>query len=467
MNIKRIFYQNNIKNTPNFYVDQVLKQKDESLVDELNQELDDLEKHRLSLITDPVYIGHEALKLYEEDDLPATLGRIKELVTIVKTKPYMTNQNIEIKGLLEQAETNLEEFANEMDNNNYLGEDTKIIEQRIEYLNQNIANLKKQEEEIIQKINDIDQKDVVAISNLLNNVENVYDKLKDEYEEYKNVIFQLDDDVSPRKKATLQSAYNRKKEEMDAVYKIYNSYQLELEKDVMKSSSLETTELTKVREENEKITKEVEELKKQKQGKTKIKDVLAIEKDKEKLKELSDKVEAIKHRQKYDQLPDEIYNDIEALLTGKARKEEDIKTPIINDDELVDLDEFRIEKLDDKEASPILDEIILEDKKEDKEEEKDEPQEETKIEDTKEINEKVLQIASEEQEKSSYPSRRIKVVKVEELKKEEPKEVLPIEEEISIPNLEEENKEEIESLNLNEDEYLNFNDILNGDYNEN
>ncbi len=479
--------------TPNFYVDEVLKKKDEEIVDTLSQELEDLEQERLKIITDPVYIGHEAMKLYLENDLPASLAAIKELVTIVKAKPYMTEDKSKLKPLLEQAELKLEEFANIMDNNTYLGKDTKIIEERKSYIKEQLDEIAKKEKTIQTEIEKIDQETVKMISNRLNEVETLYNQLKEEYDEYKEIVFEEDDTASKRKKTTLQTAYNRKKEEMDAVYKVFQAYQSELEEAIIKSKKLEIDLLENMQAKKQQLLKEADELKIDKTVKSKTKDILAMEKDKATLKQLSDTVDAIKHAQKYSKNVLDIYQEIEKLLTKEASLEEQEET--LDAKDFVNLEEFRIpnneeednqEQLTEEKEPSSSPEIVN-----NSPEVTPSPEESLiKIDPaiTEEqplpIAEKILQTADENLEDTLvFPPRqsiepeieRYKVISVEELpinsKKGENLDTLdasldqPVKEDTmetldTIPPLAE---QPVSNEQTDESEYLSFNDILNGD----
>ena len=352
--------------TPNFYVDEFLKKKDENIVDELTSELEALENNRLTLITDPAYIGKEAIKMYNEEDYTSSLASIKELVTIVKAKPYMNESKKNLNNLLKQAEATLDEFANNMDNNTYLGEDSKIIENRISYLEHELETINNEITNIKNRVVDIDKNIVIKISEELSNTEDLYHKLKEDYEEYKKIVLVEDDSISPRKKANLLSAYNRKKEEMDLVYKVFENYQNELEETVMNSQKLETVDLVSLEKKKEEIAEEIEELKKAKSNKTKAKDVLRMEKDKATLNQLSLDVDNIKHSQKYDKSADEIYKEIESLFGGESKETPTEEEALVLDKkDFVNLDEFKIDeeqlgKALAYDASPIVDEEVEE-----------------------------------------------------------------------------------------------------------
>lgn len=78
----------NLEN-PNAYIDEDLKARDEEKLATLNSELEQLEKRKVELLTDSNMIGADAKELIIENDIYEALNKIKELVTIVKSKPYM------------------------------------------------------------------------------------------------------------------------------------------------------------------------------------------------------------------------------------------------------------------------------------------------------------------------------------------------------------------------------------------
>ena len=430
--------------TPNFYVDKLLKKKDEELVDKLNKELEELENQKLKLITDPAYIGHEAMRLFNEDDITSSLSSIKELVTIDKSMPYIEVPDKEIDGILEKTIEQRDELASLIENNPYIGVDNKIIDKRIDYLKEQIDKIKEEKKIVEDKIKEIDTKEVLKVSDSLNEAISIYQKLKEQYEEYKEVIYNTNEDnVTPRRKVILQASYSRKKEELEQIEKIINKYQIDLEKLVLKSKELETKTMIFLDESIKNIEDEIDTLKKEKNNKSHTKDVLAMEKDKEQLKKLDDEVSMINHRKKFKKSVDKIYQEIEELLR-KEEKEETIK-----EDDYINLDDFHI--LDEKEEEEkevdntvSLEEFTL-------------PTEAIKAEDDLEDT-KVFP-----PRKSLVENNRFKVVNVEPLPEDESKENSEVKE-----NKNEEIEElEIEPVFKSKDlddteEYISFNNLLNG-----
>ncbi len=502
--------------TPNFYVDEILKKKDENVVDDLTKELEELENHRLVLVTDPVYIGNQVMKMFMDDDYTSALASVKELVTIVKAKPYMNESKRELNSLLKQAEITLDEFANSIENNTYLGEDSKIIENRINYLNNELETINNKIEDIKKRIVDIDKNIVQNISKELSETDSLYHNLKDDYEEYKKIVLNTDDTISPRKKANLQAAYNRKKEEMDLVYNLFEKYQTELENIIIQSKNLETVDLVNLENDKENILEEIDELKKAKANRTRTKDILAMEKDKDMLNKISNDVDNIKHSLKYDKSADDIYQEIESLFGND--NDDSIEEEVEDKKEYVNLEDFKIEE----DVSPAIDEVkednvvvneplnpvidaknvepytepvveektiesnvepvVLENSVETNVEPvvdtaqtvEEEPNnydvlDESNILDNFKPDDKILASADENLEDTKvFPPRgsseeKYKVINVEEINKENKEEVV-----VDKPAVVEETVESLGDNLNNTSEYISFNDILNGDgYNGN
>ena len=74
---------------PSSYINEEMKKIDEDRKKEIVKELDNLEKRRKEIINDPAMIASEAKKLIIEDNREQALLKIKELVSIAKSKPFM------------------------------------------------------------------------------------------------------------------------------------------------------------------------------------------------------------------------------------------------------------------------------------------------------------------------------------------------------------------------------------------
>ena len=437
--------------TPNFYVDKILKQKDEEKIDKLNYELETLENERLKLFKDPSYIAHQAKSLLEIDDRTSAFAEIKKLIEVIKEQPYINDSKEHLEELLERATIKRDEFANLVNNKNYFGEDIKIIDKRIDYLNSSIADLKDEEKSLLAKITKIDQERVVSIFDALAEAEKVYDSLKSEYDEYNEIIYNLDDSNSPRKKASLQAAFHHKKEEMDAVYELTVKYQKELEDWIALSKNIESTDLLNVREQINNLEKEINSLKKSNIGKSKAKDILAMEKDKNILKELSDEVDIIKFRLSHYASIDKIFEEVSVLLRSEDSSMINEEGENDNADEellqaldYIDLDDFRLENLEDSSVDSLPQEAT------------EEPEvlianlENSEVLDEKNDEPKIFPPRSQvtEDEVKTIESPRYKVVNVQPLELDEKNQ-----------NFSQSEPTQDDSLN---DEYIDFSELLNG-----
>ncbi len=370
--------------TPDAYIDEKSKELDENKLSQMESELEKLEKRRLEIITDPTFIGRDAMDLLSEDDRTSCLDKVRELVTIVNSKPYMDFRYEELDEILENAKQQRDEFANAIDGKKYDGTDNQILESRIEFLKDAMEKKKQEQVELEQKIREMDTTMVQNLMNHIKDAKEMRDKLKVDIEEYKKVMDENNDYKSPKKKASLNAAFHRKCDELDEVVSIIDSYQKDLEKIVETSKKLESEDLEGIRLDLRKMEEELKIYEKQKMIDTYANDILAIEKDKSELKKLSDEVSKIEHRKKYLKTPNEIYDEIEIALSEEKMPEE-----VETEEESVNLNDYRID--------PIEEEYPVESLQMD-----EEPQEQTevKIEEPKEevVDEVLPTVPSMEEE---------------------------------------------------------------------
>ncbi len=304
---------------PSSYIDEELKEQDDKHISELQKKIADLEKRRLEIITDPAIIASEAKQLLVEDNRSSALVKIQELVTIVKSKPYMDiPSSNELTAMLEEEEeiatSARDEFASLIDTKNYSSGDTEVIEERINFLNSEISSLEERIRLAKEEITNIDNVQFKNIVNHLSNTIEVYNQLQKELGEYKIIIETENEDKTPKRRAILASAFDRKQKELVDVANIIEHYKEDQKVLINKAFVLETNEIKNYEQEIEKKKQEIREMEFLLETASKAKDVLAIENDKQKLKDLDTAVKNIKHRQKYGQTPSEIYDEIEIYL---------------------------------------------------------------------------------------------------------------------------------------------------------
>lgn len=301
------------------YLDEELKERDDKRIQELQKKITNLEKRRLEIITDPAMIAGEAKELLVKDDKNSVLAKLQELVTIVKSKPYMDiPSSNELTAMLQEEEdtatTARDEFASLIDTKNYSSGDTEVIEERIGYLNSEIHELEEKINIAKSEIKTIDQDKFVKLTEHLENTIAIYNQLQEELGEYKIIIETENEEKTPKRRAILAAAFDRKQKELEDVARIIDHYK-ENQKDlVSKAYDLEHNAIVKYEKEINLHKQEIREMEFLLENVSKAKDVLAIENDKQKLKDLDMVVKSIKHRQKYNQTPSEIYDEIEIFL---------------------------------------------------------------------------------------------------------------------------------------------------------
>lgn len=344
----------------NSYIDEELKDQDDKRMQELQRRISTLETRRLEIITDPAMIASEAKEFIMRDDRANALSKIQELVTIVRSKPYMDiPSSNELTAMLqeeEEAATNArDEFASLIDTKNYSSGDTEVIDERIKYLNSEISLLENKIKNAKEEITNIDNVQFKELTMHLQNTMEVYSQLQDELAEYKIIIETENDDKTPKRRAILSAAYDRKQKELEDVLNIIEHYKMDQKVLVNKAYLLETESIRQYESEISAHKQEIREMEFLLENVSKAKDVLAIENDKQKLKDLDAAVKNIKHRQKYGQTPSEIYDEIEISLgtmdMGASFKEKSF------DDSIISKEESIADVLDEITSNTVMDEL--------------------------------------------------------------------------------------------------------------
>ena len=456
---------------PKSYVDQKERDKDEKRLEVYKEDLDKLETRRIAIITDPAYIGHEAQELYLEDDKTSALEKIRELVTIVKTKSYMDTPIKEIDSLLEQAKAKRDDFANEIENKSYDVGDNSIVTLRIQYLREQKKKKEKEIDELNSKIDKIDNDDVSNLVRYVDDTKNYKEQLALDIASYKKVLDKENDNKSPKKQASLKAALLKKQEEYTLISEMLNDFENDLENTVIYSKTLEDEGVAKIKEEIAKLDEQIALIERQQVLNNHTKDILSIEKDKDTLKVLDDEVEALKHRKKYSTSAGEVLDQIEISIETP----EVVNKPVVEEKSVHDIAADFIVPND---YLPTIEEAEAKNNMPEVEEEKEEVVEEVQPNRYKVIDIELLHNDEKEEEKKPEP-----ITTIEESKKEENEIVEDNEDEEIIPFIDVEAKEydpfsvnendnssdtSIENDILMQDEfqdtgYISFNDLLEGD----
>lgn len=301
------------------YVDMSLKKEDEKRIESLEEKLESLETRKEEIQTDAVMIGNEAKELLLEDDRTGCFQKVKELVKIIKTKPFMDVASIgELENVLREAEEKAvlvrDEFASVIETKKYDGTDTLVTKQKEQHLEEQKQELEKSLAEKQAELREIDNVQIRKVNNLLKEAIKSSETLKSELANYKKVIEEENENSTPKKKAVLKAALNKKEEELESVHSIITSYEQELEDLIEESKEIADIEIKKITNKLNKVISEIKEMNKKAVISSKAKDVLAMENDRAKLKELNDAVKEIMNCKKYRETPSEIYDQIEMSL---------------------------------------------------------------------------------------------------------------------------------------------------------
>ena len=305
--------EDNLAN-PNAYIDEDLKSHDEERLNSLNEALESLQKRRLEYLTDPNMIGIDAKELIANNDFTEALKKIKELVTIVKAKPFMdiTNKQV-LDEELEKKEAERVELANYIDSKNYAGMSSNVVQKRIDYLNKELEKEKALIAQYQEENKNIEQEIGTDLSPLIGGLEEEIRNISLEIEDYQALL--QDNTKSRKTKTNLENAILKKEKEKVAMNDILDNYKKDLLFKIKSSNRLEKL-LERYNQDIENKLQEIEGLKRMSLFEGTSKDYVEEEQDKEKLKKINDEIKQIKNCQKFDRTPDEIYDQIEMLLAN-------------------------------------------------------------------------------------------------------------------------------------------------------
>lgn len=440
---------------PNAYVDQKRKQMDEKKVDQYTEALESLERHRLEIITNPAYIGYEAKDLILKEDKTSALEKIKELVTIVNSVPYMDIKADDLKEMLEEAQNKRDEFANSLEGKNYDERDYSLESLRIEYLEEQKERVQAQIDFFKTLLEDLEKKTIQGLNEKISIVRKAKEEIASDVKEYKKTIQKDREYSSPKRKTALQLAFKKKTEELKKMEQLLKSFEVDLENIVIESKNIEEEQILTLEQKIKEIDKEIAALKQSKPADN-VKDILAIQKDKDTLKELNDEVEKIIHRQKYTETPSEIYDEIELAIIGNEPLKEEIEE--VKPEDYVNLDDYRITeekrvKEDEKEvqdtANGIPVPITI-----------DTPEEITNIKEEESVP--IFPSRSSKEPKELNEPNLLKVVNIEPLEDTTNSQ----EEEKTEKEVEELPKDDFMINDFNDSDYISFNDLLEGENND-
>lgn len=322
---------------PNAYIDEDLKKQDEERLHTLNETIDDLQKRKLKYLTDPNMIGADAKELVANGNYTEALNKIKELLAVVKKKPFMDITNLSVLDEeLEKKENERTELSNYIDTKDYAGMNSGSASIRMEYANKEIA-LEQQIIESLQDVNQkVDQNIETSLSQAIQNLEQEIVRLTNEVEEYQSLM--QDASKSRKTKANLENAVLKKEKEKEAVNLILDHYKQDLLFQITLSNTISKM-VQKLNQHTQDYQGEIQELQHMTVLDEASIDYIEEERDKDKLRNINEEIRQIKNRKKFDKTPDEIYDQIEMLLANFGSTTSKIEPKKVEEMDL-DIDEL-------------------------------------------------------------------------------------------------------------------------------
>ena len=322
---------------PNAYIDEDLKKQDEERLRTLNETIDDLQKRKLEYLTDPNMIGADAKELVANGNYTEALNKIKELLAVVKKKPFMDITNLSVLDEeLEKKENERTELSNYIDTKDYAGMNSGSASIRMEYANKEIA-LEQQIIESLQDVNQkVDQNIETSLSQAIQNLEQEIVRLTNEVEEYQSLM--QDASKSRKTKANLENAVLKKEKEKEAVNLILDHYKQDLLFQITLSNTISKM-VQKLNQHTQDYQGEIQELQHMTVLDEASIDYIEEERDKDKLRNINEEIRQIKNRKKFDKTPDEIYDQIEMLLANFGSTTSKIEPKKVEEMDL-DIDEL-------------------------------------------------------------------------------------------------------------------------------
>lgn len=299
----------------NNYFDKRLKTKDNKLLSELKGKLAVSESKKTNIESNINYLANEIKELFINDQTEQAMKKLSEMIKLLNKKPYMEINDIAaLEEELEKLEKEQSNLINLIENKNYNSYENKVLDYRIKYVEEQIEVKKESIATIKREIENIDSDLIFKITNKLEEAENEGDVLEKAIDDYFLLIKK--NDKSPNTLISLQNTVNKKKSELNIVNSIINKYTKEISALIKKSSELENESIKLIENEILEYENELEELKKLSLLNYKAKDAIEQEKDKDELKLISDNINILKHRIKYPKTPQEIYDQIEMLISS-------------------------------------------------------------------------------------------------------------------------------------------------------
>jgi hypothetical protein len=296
-----------LANEKNYY-DYDSEQKDNRELSEMSQNLDELESKRLVLLTNPANLASEAKKMLVQEDWNNAIAKIKELITVLKSVPFINEtDDTKLKENYDNVKAKIDSMEKEIENKSYDTVENDVIVNRVAYLTEIITNFEGKSKSIKEIVDDIDNKMVLDLKNEIDNSIIQKNGVKGNLEELKR-LSENDDSVE------LLASIMAYQKELESIEEIIDGQSEDLERLVDFSAKLESEFIDRINDRILADKKIIKELERQLSLKAKFKDEKAKLQDAKELNKLKLDLKLIENSMKFNKTPDEIYNEIDVLM---------------------------------------------------------------------------------------------------------------------------------------------------------
>lgn len=344
------------------YINERKKSDDNSKIESLKTEIANLESRIVEILSDPAILADKAKKAIIEGDVTSAMIKIRELVNIASSMPYM---NVTNKDSLSderlRAESERDIFLEQIKGKSYEVKNNSLLESRISYLQKKISLLIEEKSVIQAEIGKLDRDEKYGLNLEIQAANNTIMDTKDEIAQYEELLKNTE---KASEKAKIQAAYERKISDLSIAEELKTKYIQEEIKSINEANDYEDT-VSKIDEEINSYEKEIKETEKLiALQSTNTKDILAEIKDYDMLEEKAATVMSIIHRGKFTHTPEEIGQKLEeqlgAVLNPIAEeKQEVIEEPVIEEVQSVEPNEEVVSEVQEV-VVPVIEEEPVE-----------------------------------------------------------------------------------------------------------
>lgn len=301
--------QETLKNEKNYF-DYNSKKMDEKNLGNLEKELKEYENQKLTILTDPANLANEAKNLIVQENWNNAISKIKELITVLKTIPYINETDSKfLTKKANELKANIEDKRSEINAKTYETRENDVLTSRIAYLTDLNDNLQDKIKTIEEITADIDNKMVLDLKNEIDNTENNRMVVENNLQDLEKLTDNKDN-------VDLLATIMAYRKELSSIDKVLASQNNDLESLVDFSLSLEDLGITKLKEHEKANTATIKDLEKELSLKIKFKDEKTKLQDQNDLDQMEKELKLITNSLKYNKTPDEIYQDIDVIMAS-------------------------------------------------------------------------------------------------------------------------------------------------------